>query len=108
MKAPSDLECSFCGRSQSAVRLLVHGPLGNICDGCVAICDDIIAEKLEPEEAPRASSPEPTFVCGLCSLQSASAQGTLIPGRGALCVACLDAVIEAYERKGSVEGPRTR
>ena len=42
---PSDLlRCSFCNKSQREVRKLIAGPNVYICDECVDICLDIIAE----------------------------------------------------------------
>ena len=45
-------ECSFCNKSQHDVRKLIAGPTVYICDECVDICNDIIAD--EPR-APRIS-----------------------------------------------------
>ncbi len=45
------LFCSFCGKSQAEVKKLVAGPAVYICDECVALCNDIIAEEVEKEEA---------------------------------------------------------
>lgn len=45
------LFCSFCGKSQEEVRKLIAGPAVYICDECVALCNDIIAEEIEKEEA---------------------------------------------------------
>src|SRR3989338_3972189 len=44
------LTCSFCGKSQSEVRKLIAGPMVYICDACVELCNDIIAEEYEKEE----------------------------------------------------------
>jgi len=38
------LYCSFCGKSQREVRKLVAGPTAFICDECVELCRDIIAD----------------------------------------------------------------
>jgi len=40
------LKCSFCGKSQKEVRKLIAGPSVYICDECIALCNDIIAEEL--------------------------------------------------------------
>ena len=40
----SNLNCSFCGKSQKEVRKLIAGPSVFICDDCVRICEEIIAE----------------------------------------------------------------
>ena len=45
------LFCYFCGKSQAEVKKLVAGPAVYICDECVALCNDIIAEEVEKEEA---------------------------------------------------------
>lgn len=38
--------CSFCGKEQLQVRRLIAGPNGaHICDGCVALCNQIIAKE---------------------------------------------------------------
>jgi ATP-dependent Clp protease ATP-binding subunit ClpX len=47
--------CSFCHRTQEEVHRLIAGPDGvNICDECVALCNEILREEgVEPsEEAP--------------------------------------------------------
>jgi ATP-dependent Clp protease ATP-binding subunit ClpX len=39
------LHCSFCGKEQDTVRRLVAGPGVYICDECIALCTEIIAEE---------------------------------------------------------------
>ncbi len=43
--ATSILHCSFCHKTQHEVRKLIAGPNVFICDECVGLCDDIVAEK---------------------------------------------------------------
>ncbi|MBW0434436.1 ATP-dependent Clp protease ATP-binding subunit ClpX [Leptospira yasudae] len=38
------LFCSFCGKEQDAVKRLVAGPGVYICDECISLCNEIIAE----------------------------------------------------------------
>ena len=38
------VRCSFCGKLQSDVKSLIAGPGVYICDQCVALCEDIIAD----------------------------------------------------------------
>lgn len=95
--------CSFCGRDQSAVRILVVGPLVDICDECVDICSEIISEKVSSGETAVASPPSPTFTCGLCGQPTPSIHGVAIPDRGAVCVACFDAVVAASHARDSVD-----
>ncbi len=45
----SQLFCSFCGKSQEEVKKLVAGPSVYICDECIELCNDIIAEEQERE-----------------------------------------------------------
>jgi len=40
----SELRCSFCGKPHTGVAKLVAGPGVYICDGCVTLCVDVIAE----------------------------------------------------------------
>ncbi len=42
--------CSFCGKSQKEVKKLIAGPTVYICDECIGLCNDIIAEEIEHEE----------------------------------------------------------
>jgi ATP-dependent Clp protease ATP-binding subunit ClpX len=54
------LRCSFCNKSQREVRKLIAGPNVYICDECVDICLDIIAEDRAREaRESRRSLPKP-------------------------------------------------
>jgi ATP-dependent Clp protease ATP-binding subunit ClpX len=54
-----NLSCSFCGKSQKEVKKLIAGPTVYICDECIALCNDIIAEEVEKEEPQAGSTPIP-------------------------------------------------
>ncbi len=54
-----NLCCSFCGKSQKEVKKLIAGPTVYICDECIALCNDIIAEEVEKEEPADGSDPIP-------------------------------------------------
>ena len=54
-----NLVCSFCGKSQDEVRKLIAGPTVYICDECIDLCNDIIAEECDHEEALASSSSVP-------------------------------------------------
>ncbi len=41
--------CSFCGRAQEEVKKLIAGPTVYICDECVGLCNEIIADELHTE-----------------------------------------------------------
>ena len=55
----ANLSCSFCGKSQKEVRKLIAGPTVYICDECIELCNDIIAEEYGQEDAPPAHSKLP-------------------------------------------------
>ncbi len=44
-----DLLCSFCGKSQEEVKKLIAGPSVYICDECIQLCNEIIAEEYGQE-----------------------------------------------------------
>lgn len=48
-KGKSALVCSFCSRTQEEVRKLIAGPSVYICDECIDLCNDIIAEEVEQD-----------------------------------------------------------
>ena len=54
-----DLVCSFCGKGQEEVRKLIAGPTVYICDECIDLCNDIIAEECDQEESISAVSSVP-------------------------------------------------
>ena len=45
----TNLACSFCGKSQKEVKKLIAGPTVYICDECIELCNDIIAEEASRE-----------------------------------------------------------
>src|SRR3989442_2060114 len=59
-KTEAQLRCSFCGKGREEVRKLIAGPTVYICDECVDLCNDIIAEDLEEkQEAVSSKLPKP-------------------------------------------------
>ncbi len=54
-----NLSCSFCGKSQKEVKKLIAGPTVYICDECIGLCNDIIAEEVEKEAPAGGSQPIP-------------------------------------------------
>ncbi len=55
--------CSFCGKSRNEVKKLIAGPTVYICDECVALCNDIIAEEWEGEKGEATTStPKPSEI----------------------------------------------
>jgi ATP-dependent Clp protease ATP-binding subunit ClpX len=54
------LRCSFCNKDQNDVRKLIAGPTVFICDECVDVCNDIIADDRRSEGRPsRSGLPTP-------------------------------------------------
>ena len=45
----ANLSCSFCGKSQREVMKLIAGPTVYICDECIGLCNEIIAEEVAEE-----------------------------------------------------------
>lgn len=41
--------CSFCGKTRDEVKNIINGPVSAICDECVSLCNDIIADSKENE-----------------------------------------------------------
>jgi ATP-dependent Clp protease ATP-binding subunit ClpX len=58
-----NLTCSFCGKGQREVRKLIAGPTVYICDECIRLCNDIIAEEAQREETrPSVALPTPSEI----------------------------------------------
>ncbi len=47
MSTDKHLRCSFCGKSKDSVRKFISGPSVYICNECVALCNEILAEEEE-------------------------------------------------------------
>src|SRR3989338_8022244 len=59
-----NLYCSFCGKSQREVKKLIAGPTVYICDECIDLCNDIIAEEGAKDESQinKISLPKPSDI----------------------------------------------
>ena len=71
LPAPADPDgktrfCSFCGKPQQEVAILIAGPEALICNECVQLCDDIIDDqsiaKLEREAKARDPDADPAAI----------------------------------------------
>ncbi len=58
-KSRHTLVCSFCNRSQEEVRKLIAGPSVYICDECIDLCNDIIAEEVDSDTVVQTQSKVP-------------------------------------------------
>ncbi len=59
-----NLCCSFCGKNQREVKKLIAGPTVYICDECIELCNDIIAEEGQKDTPSRSSQsiPKPSDI----------------------------------------------
>jgi ATP-dependent Clp protease ATP-binding subunit ClpX len=59
-----NLCCSFCSKNQREVKKLIAGPTVYICDECIELCNDIIAEESQKEGPARPSEriPKPSEI----------------------------------------------
>jgi LSD1 subclass zinc finger protein len=107
------LWCSFCKKAQYDVRKLIAGPTVFICDECVEVCNDIIADDARfdkraaehildtNEEIPDGrATDEPLrwpadanlIRCALCRTPTPVVDAVAIESRGVVCPGCVDAV----------------
>src|SRR5262245_11323181 len=100
------IRCSFCRKHQDDVTRLIAGPEVFICDECVEVCNDVIADDQRFEQrssgkpaARRDDNPLPwphAIACVLCRKAIDANEGTVIGGhRGTLCADCVTAVRHA-------------
>lgn len=63
-----NLSCSFCGKNQREVKKLIAGPTVYICDECIELCNDIIAEEGQKDTPATATGaqklPKPSEIKG--------------------------------------------
>ncbi len=60
MSSDKHLRCSFCGKSKESVKKFISGPSVYICNECISLCNEILAEEDEREAAESVvSSPTP-------------------------------------------------
>jgi ATP-dependent Clp protease ATP-binding subunit ClpX len=58
MASDKHLRCSFCGKSKDAVKRFISGPSVYICNECISLCNEILAEE-EEKETSTAPAPLP-------------------------------------------------
>lgn len=109
LRAGGSPRCSFCAKSQDDVRKLIADPSVYICDECISLCNDILAEEFveefgEAARKPSAPAPAAGSVvtspfphCILCHIPKDPEEVILIPDRGLLCAVCLEAIRTAAE-----------
>ena len=96
------LRCSFCNKLQDDVPELIAGPRVFICNECIAVCNDVLAEterfeRLHGKNPRERTSDGPTpwpdkIRCALCRMAIPATDGFVIENRGFLCAGCVNAV----------------
>ena len=107
------LRCSFCKKAQYDVGKLFAGPSVFICDECVVVCNDIIADdarfdqrateqvlETKKEIPDGRATDDPlrwpadanVILCALCRMPTPVVDAVAIESRGVVCPGCLDAV----------------
>ena len=113
------MRCSFCDKPQNDVRKLIAGPSVFICDECVQVGVDIIADDSRFEARRNGASPPPDSVqrgqvalsssssiilrCALCKMPLISDEALLVDARGALCPGCTGAIEAALAERNTPE-----
>jgi hypothetical protein len=103
------LRCSFCGKAQAEVNKIIAGPTVFICDECVDVCIEIMADdqrRTYPEvpkgsaesegwRARAAALPGHSAACSLCRTSASVKEMLAVENRGMLCGECANAVEDA-------------
>ena len=83
--------CSFCNQPRNSPGDFVWGPEVKICEDCIDICIDIVAEKRMPSITPT----DARVHCVLCRLEWPQEKAVAIPKKGWLCRECFGEVHKA-------------
>ena len=105
IRKDSPFRCSFCNKSQKEVSRLIPGPSVYICNECVDICIEIIADDALSQAQQSMHTPVQEHdnisvaggPCSMCYVLTPANQCLLIPERGQLCPACLEAIRSAID-----------
>jgi hypothetical protein len=86
--------CSFCSKSQAEVRKLIAGPSVHICDECVGLCKDIVAQEIDDRKAAKRktakSKTKENRLCGICMEARESDELIFLPHAAYMCAGCLE------------------
>ena len=113
----ANMECGFCGKSVREVRKLIAGPTVYICDECVKLCNDILAEEAERSEPAPEGSSRPTeqgkpqesgrrlLCCSFCGKSQREVRKLIASELGScICDECIglcnDIIAEEIAREG--------
>ena len=84
--AQTIVACSFCGKSQDEVRKMIAGPTVYICDECVDLCSDIIAQETLME------TPGATWACPICQQPRTRSDTLRLSETRRVCRPCAEAI----------------
>ncbi len=109
----SELRCSFCNKTDREVRKLIAGPTVFICDECVQVCNDILADDNRFETDRVATSAPPAgrqdasiasaIGCALCRLPLLVEDALPVEERGFLCLGCAEVIEAALAERRNFE-----
>ena len=115
------LACAFCGKSQRQVRKLIAGPTVYICDECIKLCNDILAEekhkKREARDQPERENEKRakesiTFCCSFCGKTQREVRNLIAGPSVYICNECIglcnDIIWEEIEREETAGTLRAR
>jgi len=105
------LRCSFCGKGREDVRKLIAGPTVFICNECVEVCLDILADDSTPDADSQDSTesqrlrvkaaaifPDRSVTCSVCGKSGLTEEMLPIGSRGTLCGECADAIEDSLRQ----------
>jgi NAD-dependent dihydropyrimidine dehydrogenase PreA subunit len=98
------LRCSFCNKSSDEVRKIIAGRTACICDECIEVCEDIVADESSSRTtgigygAP--TKPITRIRCALCGERKPYNDSVLALRQGALCATCVSDIGWALAEKG--------
>ena len=105
------VRCSFCNKAQDDVKKVIAGPTVMICDECVAVCvnaladdaaqaipkDSVEVQRWRAKTAQLARGSD-SALCNLCGKSAFSREMLPLGTRGSLCSECADAIEDALAR----------
>jgi len=100
------LACSYCGKLQKQVRKLIAGPTVYICDECIKLCNDLLAEPANPAEPPGQPADRAErspLCCSFCGKNEREVKRMIAGPSARICDGCVglcnDIISEEIERE---------
>ena len=91
-KEPPKPSCSYCGKSQRQVRKLIAGPTVYICDECIKLCNDLLAEPIDPAitpAAPGSRAERSKISCSFCGKNLVEVRRMISSPSAYICNECV-------------------